>query len=282
MTNAPFFDLRSLVKFFTRPATFYAAYTAPKTFLQQKLEIIRFEVIFAPRYQNRNLLMKSFLLFLLGISLVGCVAKETNADQAHLFADYYVRFLQTEQQVKAYATFLEGDSLETAQPAPWLEVVNFQGNQMEARSIGTQSKRFVYNGAANFTNGFTFTYKDKNKKEQKITIPMPGIQDFSVLGVASKANGMSIQLSGPDIAENESLILLFTDSRNASSTIPLPGPIKMGGTLTLPASYLRSVSLGKNKLYLVRNLKSITRTLEQDITIESEFYSKTVELQVVE
>ncbi len=226
--------------------------------------------------------MKSFLLFLLGISLIGCATKETSADQAHLFADYYVRFLQTEQQVKAYATFLKGDSLETAQPAEWIELVRFQGDQMESRSIGAQSKRFVYNGPAAYASAFTFSYKDKNNKEQKVTIPMPGIQDFSVLGAASKSNGMSIQLSGIDIAENESLILLFTDSKNASSTIPLPGPIKMGGTLTLPASYLKSVSLGKNKLYLVRNLKSITRTLEQDITIESEFYSKTVELEVVE
>ncbi len=224
--------------------------------------------------------MRYIIFLAFAVMLAACQSEKVAPK--HIFADYFVRYLETERQLKVHAAFYEGDTLETARSLVFDKNVTFQGYEMNPRQIENKTMRYIFNGIGDYDSSFLFQYTDLRGKPQEFRITMAPLRDFSVKNnEISLSKGMVLELEGEPFAANESLILLFTSERNKSAMAEFKGPFNVK-TLEVPAVQLMDVDPGKNFLYLVKKQENIQKTSTMDITSSVEYYSKTIEIQVLE
>lgn len=207
-------------------------------------------------------------------------AIEPEEKPPHWFANYYVRYLQTEKQLKAHASFLEGDSLKNAEPKKFRGGVSFQGKKMEFRDLQGKVFRYLINERADYNETFQFRHRDDNGDYWEYTMKMHPISDFFIKDKISKSKGMTIIVDGGILQDNESLVLLFNDQYNKAATLSIEGPSKTI-ELFVPPDQLQKLTLGKGQLYLVK--KQFNEDQEEQLTANSsiEFYTKTIDIEVV-
>ncbi|MCB0680399.1 MAG: hypothetical protein KDC32_05555, partial [Saprospiraceae bacterium] len=87
---------------------------------------------------------------LLAILTLWYCNEPATVQQPLIFGDLYMRFLQETGQIKAEASFFEGDSLSSAQPKELTGGVSFLGSGMESRRIGDRLLRYQYIGNGQF------------------------------------------------------------------------------------------------------------------------------------
>ncbi len=226
-------------------------------------------------------------LLLFVILLAACHRDKSNAntdttnDHTNtFFAQYYVRYLQEERQIKAHVAFFEGDSLPTARPIQFQNEVIFQGQNMQARQLPPRTVRYIYNGVGDYASkGFIFQYQDSTGKTQQQVLQMAPIADFSLNAAASRSKGMELSLESPPFLNNESLVLFFTNvADNQAYTIEYKGLID--NPLFIAPEEMGGITPGKYLLYLVKKQLTTDLVEKSEITSEVEFYSKTIEVQL--
>lgn len=227
--------------------------------------------------------MRYFLLFTFLGSLAACRNESSNATAgaatARLTTEFYVRYLETERQLKAHAAFTYGDSLPPLQTHHFPKGVQFQGNPMEPNQLPDRTLRYVYNGTGDYaTDGFSFTYEDPSGKNRSQTLKLAPIEDFSVKGTATP-QGLTLILKGAPFQANESLILLFLNEKNQAFSAEFKGPFDVE-ELAVPPAQLAGITSGKHFLYLVKKQITTRADGNANITSEIEFYSKTIEVQI--
>mgnify|MGYP007059400027 CR=1 FL=1 len=208
-------------------------------------------------------------------------AVEPQEKPPHWFANYYVRYLQTERQLKAHASFLEGDSLKNAEPKRFRGGVSFQGKRMEMRNLNNKVFRYLLNEEANYSDSFLFRHRDEEGNYWEYTIKMNPIEDFFVKNEISKSKGMSLIIKGGILQENEELILLFSDQDSKAASISITGPSNTIEFFIEPEK-LHNLTPGPGQLYLVK--KQVNQDQEERLSAVSsiEFYSKTIDIEVLE
>ena len=228
-------------------------------------------------------ILRFYRLLLPGLFFFSCqpTAVETPEKEPHFFAEYFVRYLQTERQLKAYASFMEGDSLKTAQPKKFPAGVTFENKDMEFRNLGGRSFRYLINeDDKNYSNSFIFRHKDTDGDFWEYTIKMNPIEDFFIKeSVIQKSEGMTLVINGGILKSNEQLILLFNDRNNKAHSIQIDGPSN-DLEHRLNAENLAGLTKGPAKLYLVK--KQINRDNEEQLTAVSsiEYYSKAIDILI--
>ena len=228
---------------------------------------------------KQNLL---FALILLGwCSACNNPAIEPEEKPPHWFAKYYVRYLQTERQLKAHASFLEGDSLENAEPKKFRGGVSFQGKRMEFRDLQGKLFRYIHNERTGYSDNFLFRHRDDNGDYWEYTMKMNPIEDFFIKDDISKSKGMTLIADGAILQQNESLVFLFSDENNKAATFTVEGPSKTI-ELSIPAEQLKDLSLGKGQLYLVKKQYNEDQEEQLNATSSIEFYTKSIDIEVVE
>lgn len=213
------------------------------------------------------------------LSFFACQSEKTTTKVPHVFADYFVRYLESERQLKAHAAFNEGDTLQNARPITFPRGVFVQGNGMEARHLQANTIRYTYNGTADYAkDGFIFNYEDLNNKNQQDTLQMAAVEGFSVQGTAS-LQGITLAIKSMPLQTNESLILLFFNEKNEAFSTEFKGPLDLT-ELTIPAAQLTGITPGKHSLYLVKKQNNLFKQNNINVTTAIEFYSKTIEIQI--
>ncbi len=225
--------------------------------------------------------MRYFLLLLIAAAFFSCQSERPQ--EAPMYADFFVRYLEEEQQLKAHVSFYEGDTLTSSKPVIFDGDVTFQGNRMQPREIvKNQTFRYVYNGSDAYNRTFSFKFPKSGLGKQEYAVAMSPIEDFAVKNDAvSLSNGMVLELKGEPLLANESLVLLFTGENNVSIAAEFAGPFDVA-ELNVPAVQLFGVEPGKNALYLVKKQTSTGRAGNVDCTASIEFYTKLIEVAVVE
>lgn len=185
--------------------------------------------------------------------------------------------------MKAHASFFEGDTIQTAAPKAFAGGAAFEGNDMEPRNLPGGTIRYTFEqGGSAYADTFQFTFKDDYGLERKIPVAMAPIDSFAVEGaLASRSGGMSFYARGGKLERGESMILLFNDENNKASTIMLTGP-SAGEEYRIPAAKVETLSPGKNTLYLVKKKRIAERGDSLSILADIEFYTNTIEVEVVE
>lgn len=222
---------------------------------------------------------KYFLLAISTILLWGC---ENNPDLSNdvLFEEYYVRYLEAEKELKAYATFLEGDSLKNAKPKIFFGGVAFQNSGMEVRNLPKGVVKYrIKNDQVSYNNPFTFKYRNEEGETVEERLKMKPLGDFFVKDPISLSKGMTLVINDGSLSEDEQLILLFSDEKNRAFSIPIMGPtdqIAYG----LTSNQIKNLSEGKGQLYLVKKQNKLREENNRIISSNIEFYSKTLEIYI--
>ena len=190
-----------------------------------------------------------------------------------LFAEYYIRYLEEEGQLRAQVSYLEGDSLANAKSAK-LNSVFFQGGAMEKRKLGVKGLRYRAERVMKYTPPFNFTYNPENGEASQHNLTMAPIIDFTLVGQLSRSGQTTLQWEGPPLKEQEAMVLIFTDQKNQTAAIDIKGPSEENQVI-IKGKDIQKLSPGEIKFYLVKKKK----TEEQDnSTVNSstiEFYTKT-------
>lgn len=225
--------------------------------------------------------MRYFVLFLVATAFFSC--QSDRSQETPMYADFFVRYLEAEQQIKAHVSFYEGDTLTSSKPVIFDGDVTFQGNKMQPREIvENQTFRYIYNGSGAYSDAFSFKFPKSGLGKQEYTVSMSPIEDFAVKnGTVSLSDGMVLELKGEPLQANESLVLLFTSDNNVSIAAEFAGPFDVA-ELNVPAVQLFGVEPGKNTLYLVKKQTSTGRVSNVDCTASLEFYTKLIDIEVVE
>lgn len=211
----------------------------------------------------------------------GCQQDTQSTDNQRLFSEFFVRYLEPEQQLKAYASFFEGDSIKTAAPKTFLGGVSFQGMGMESRNLLDQAIRYTITSTGDYQPVFEFKYKNDDREEIIHSISMSPIEDFVVAPQVRKSEGMTLTVEGGALAPNESLVLLFNDENNKASSITINGPTQ-GIKHDIPASNLSGLNPGKCQLYLVKKKSEIAESSDAYTVSSIEFYSNTTDVEIME
>jgi hypothetical protein len=221
--------------------------------------------------------MRSFLLFLISLSILSCRAERAERGPK-IFGNLYVRYLQEGSKLKAQAAFFEGDSAHRSAPKSIPGGVSFQGGGMEKRSIQDKMIRYQYEGEALYPKQFRFQAQDDDGLAQEFTLAMNPVSSFSIPDTIYNNVGTTLEIEPPFQADQEELVLLFTDSEGKASIVEIKAPV--GYKVSLSPAQLSTLSPGPNQLYLVKKQKTSLAKGAWRITGEVEFYSNLKEVFV--
>ncbi|MCB9040001.1 MAG: hypothetical protein H6557_25550 [Lewinellaceae bacterium] len=212
----------------------------------------------------------------------GCKDTQPEESPRHLFAEFFVRYLQAEEELKAHASFFEGDTIQTAVPKSFAGGAAFQGQDMAVRNLPGGTIRYTYEQRSAYADTFRFNFKDDFGQRREIQVAMVPIDSFAVEGgQASKSAGMALYARGGQLGRGESMVLLFTGEKNKASTIMLTGP-SAGEEYRIPAAKVEPLSTGKNTLYLVKKKRAAEEGDSLSTVSDIEFYTYTIDVEVVE
>ncbi|MEM6967637.1 MAG: hypothetical protein AAF573_22935, partial [Bacteroidota bacterium] len=197
------------------------------------------------------------------------------------FANFYVRYLQSEKMAKANATFRSGMTQENSEPLDLPKGVFFHNGNMNPRKIDGVGTRYSYNFKGDFSDNFQFRFEDPLKGKVSHDIQMNPITNYSFEGDISKSNGITVKWEGAPLNENESMVFLIS---NENAKHP-PFEIK-GGTTTseikIPAEKLTRINTGPSTMYMVRKQTQITQKPNFVALSEMEFYTSEKDIDIVE
>ena len=229
--------------------------------------------------------MKKIYTFLfLGSLLLGLACQsdtpKTDPTLPTTFANFYVRYLQSESQAQATATFTNGFSEEKATPLKLTKGVFFHEGNMKERDIKNIGTRYSYDYKGGFSDKFRFQFIEPNLGKMEQVLKMNPISNYAVKGKVSKSGGMEINWEGAPLNKNESLVFFIKGAANNAVTFEMKGPTTQN-EIKVPAEKLNKVKVGDVKIYLVRKQ---AKTVEQPNFkgfLEMEFYTRETETTVL-
>lgn len=208
-------------------------------------------------------------------------APETASKTPTIYATLYVRYIQPDQQIKAEATFYEGDSLKTALPKAITGGTTFQNSGMGNRTLQDQVIRYGYENTIEYPAQFSFGFKDGAEQPYTHNYSMSPTGDFSIKEAISKTRGMTLILEGESLKKGERLVLLFSDAENKAYTVEMRGPTR-SKEIPINAKQLEKLPVGKGQLYLVKKKLESVKLEFLDINAAAEYYTHSIDIEVVE
>lgn len=216
-------------------------------------------------------------LFLFAALSLTC-ARPEKPEGPKIFGNLYVRYLQDGGQIKAEASFFEGDSAHLAQPITIPGGVSFQGSGMESRNIQDKLIRYQYENRLEYPGQFAFQIQDEAGKSHRFAQEMPPVFDFLIPPSFSKKQGMGLELQPAPSSPEEELALLFSDTTGKASLIEIPAPISQ--KISLNPDQLSKLSPGPNQLYLVKKKKTFLQNGPYRVHFDMEFYTTVKEVVI--
>jgi len=219
-----------------------------------------------------------YLLFLV-VSLVcwGCANK---GNERAIYGSFMVRYMEPGNQVKATASFFEGDTLRTARPKAWDGGVSFLGSAMRMRNMMDSEIRYTTERNIAFLEEYSFRFNDERGKQQAVNVRMypAGSPGFQL--PASKAAGLVLNYQGEALQAGENLVVLLTDEQNQSYSFMVQGP-QASSTIRLDDREVAGLPVGQYTLYLVRSQKKEEKTGRFDFAVDLEYYSATSTVEIL-
>ncbi len=226
----------------------------------------------------------SFLsIFILFVSACESDKKaEISNSKDHFFVRSYVRYLQTEKELKAEISFKKGDTLKTAVPVILDEVI-FEGEKVSPQNLGkSYGVRYDFRKRGPYRDQYEFNFRGGPIEQTSHILKMNPITEFLIKeGTINKKEGMTINWKGEALNKDQQMVLLFTDEQKKAFPIKLKGPTQKPEVF-IPRIKTKNLTTGKGKLMLIK--KQFTETKEGNLTkvSEIEFYSNNLDIEVIE
>ena len=93
--------------------------------------------------------MRYIVMFFGLLSMLGC---SNRGNDSAIYGSFLVRYMEQGNQIKATASFFEGDTLRTARPKAWEGGVSFLGSAMKMRNMVDSEFRYTTERNIDFMN----------------------------------------------------------------------------------------------------------------------------------
>jgi hypothetical protein len=221
--------------------------------------------------------MRYFVLFFGLLSLLGC---SNRGNDNAIYGSFLVRYMEQGNQIKATASFFEGDTLRTARPKAWEGGVSFLGSAMKMRNMVDSEFRYTSERNIDFLNEYTFRFNDERGQPQEVDIRMEAAKSPSFKSPASKSSGLVLSYEGSPLQAGESMVVLLTDEQNQTYSFMVQGP-QNSQTVILSSRDVVSLPEGKLMMYLVRSQKKEMSKGRFDYAVDMEYYSATTTVEIL-
>ena len=211
--------------------------------------------------------LQVLFIAVMGMLFSGCGAEQATEHRSKLAANFYVRYLAENQELRGQASFFQEDSTTLAFPGG----VSFMGSGTLKKELPNGLVRYEGKMRVPFQNPTRFTFQLPGQEAAtEVNFSMDGIDQFSI-NSASISEGLRLDVNST-LAADESLLLLFTDPNQEVRTIVRPGPLERA-ELFIPADAVALFTPGDYQIYLVksRQIKGQTEGLDYEASLE--FYS---------
>lgn len=214
------------------------------------------------------------LLIILLSSLFSCQSNTSDASKASaktVYADYFIRYMAEGNELKATASFQEGDTITHVSPLKLKGGVTFHGSGMVLKNIQDKVYRYTQARVADYAEVFSFRHQYQGET-LVYEIKMNPIKDFYVKGSASGSNGLDVVVVDQPLEKGESYVFLLSDQNNKAVSFTVRGP---GNKLEnqFPAEEIAKLEAGKGELYIVKKQTRFERQGKRDIRAEIEYYT---------
>gem|GEM_PF-4068882 len=219
--------------------------------------------------------MKYALYSLLCVFCWSC-STDTAPKQITYMADLYTRYLVPEQQIKAEATFMTGDTLNHARPIAMPSSVYFNGKQMGQRHIGDKLIRYNYETIARPIDSAQFSWPHPfHDGHIEVSFPMPPIDSFRLSAKATYPQQWEATLL-PPLQAGEQVVIMLIDAEQKAFPLQAHGPQPLSFVLSAPQSM--APAEGPMQYYFVRKYIYQQQAQDARITAILETYSVLKEL----
>ena len=229
----------------------------------------------------KNTLTFSTAFSLLILLCFSCnFSQKKSLKQKILQIDYYVRYLQTDKQVKAIIGFTEIDSTQKRTPK-MMEEVLLEKHTLSGKKVGNQY-RYQLTKEIPFAENYELTYRLNREETITQTINIYPIIDFTIKkGKVSKKMGTNLIFEGMPLATNEALVLLLSDKDGQTATFKITNQRK-NSIITIPAEKVNHLAVGKGTMYMVRKQTTQTQSAATELVGLTEYYSTVRTIEIID
>lgn len=225
----------------------------------------------------------NFLIaFVLLLSLCfSCESSQKESKQSEILQiDFYIRYLQSDKQLKAEISFSEMDSIKKIMPKRMDEVL-FQGDALDGKKLLNQY-RYQVTKASTFSEIYNFSYRLNGQEIQEQLVAVNAIADFTIKkDKISKTAGTTITFDTSPLKVNEEFIVLISDENGKTSTIKIKEMPSDFMVKILP-DQISSLKTGIGTVYVVRKNTIEIDQLSAYLQGRTEYYTAVKELEIIE
>jgi hypothetical protein len=209
-----------------------------------------------------------------------CRLSETKDALPKQTVDLFVRYLQPEQEYKAEAILLEGDSLPLAKSVRFPAGIRFLDKEMTAVQIAENLLRYSTEFGGTFAQQAAFNFQDKRGNNQSIPLALEVLGEIE-LKMPDRLEGQVelIIASGGVLKQGESLVLVLTDRTGQASTVTIEGP-STSGSYSFPLVSFGNPAKGSAEVYLVKKQVRNEQKGKLQIHLTEELYSASLQVKI--
>lgn len=226
------------------------------------------------------ILLFGILAFLMSCQPEATKEEKSDKTKPSTFANFYIRFLQKENQTEATAIFQNGMNQQKAEPLKIEKGVFFHNGNMVERTIPKIGTRYQTSYDGPFSTTYRFQFQDPLKGKTDHIVQMDPILDFSFEGDVSKSKGATLSWDGSPLNKNEALVFLIQDVKNKVINFELKGKTS-ASKIDITSKHLSQLELGAAKIYLVRKQSNATQKPNLVILVETEFYTNEKDILIL-
>lgn len=202
----------------------------------------------------------------------GCTPESGNSGAPELYADVFVRYLFPDRAYKVQVSFMEGDSLANAEPTTMEGAVSFQGQKMELNQLSDQIIRYEWNGQRPYEPQMVVKFNPPGKRAVDVSLAMTSISGITISETILRGQPFRLSVSPAALAEDEILVLLFSDLNNQAASLTIEGPRNVQA-LQVPSFDLQKLAPGAGRVYGVRKKDRDTLINGMYVRRSVEFYT---------
>ncbi|MFK8101507.1 MAG: hypothetical protein AB8G15_03235 [Saprospiraceae bacterium] len=238
---------------------------------------------------NFRFTLLSYLAFLL---FLGSCTNEQNADtnsnkitattSQQTFTNFYVRYLEDDQELKAEAIFKIGDSLKTA-TAQAIQSVSFENTPMTIKDLGKNGIRYrSKKSGQSFKEKYTFNAQLDSKISIDYPLSINTVNSFSIKEKqVRRSKGVTITWDGTPLVKGELLVVFFVNPDKKPVSFTINGPTNKSEVF-LEAKNLSRLKAGEGKLRLIRKVLNRLDEAPQNIESVIEYYTRPINIIIAE
>lgn len=213
-------------------------------------------------------------------TLHSCRLSETRDALPKQNVDLFVRYLQPEQEYKAEAILLEGDSLPLAKSVRFPDGVRFLDKELTEAQVTENLLRYAVEFAGVYQAQAKFSFRDKHGIAQSIPLAMEALGEVDLKIPGTLEGQVELKLTrGGTLKQGESLVLVLTDRNGQASTVTIEGP-STSGNYSFPFISFGNPVRGDAELYLVKKQVRDEQKGKLQVHLTAELYSESLMVRV--